>query len=208
MPHKEIFSEEQAGLLQTVKLFREDFGLVGGTAVALQLGHRESIDYDLFTKEPTAIFSIPKLRRRFERGALIGKVVVDEDPEFTFTTKTNVKVTLYRFPFRVPFTVPLDRTIDMPDLLTLAAMKGYALGRRAKWKDYVDLYFILREHPLNAIAGRAREIFGHEFNEKLLRTQMAYFEDINYTEPVVFRPGHAVADEEIKRALVEASLTL
>ena len=33
----------------------------------------------------------------------------------------------------------------MPDLLHLAAMKAYALGRRAKWKDYVDLYFILKD---------------------------------------------------------------
>jgi len=33
----------------------------------------------------------------------------------------------------------------MPDLLTLAAMKAFALGRRSKWKDYVDLYYLIKD---------------------------------------------------------------
>ena len=47
--HKEILTPKQVELLSIVKLFSKDFGLVGGTAVALQLGHRRSIDLDLFS---------------------------------------------------------------------------------------------------------------------------------------------------------------
>lgn len=50
--HKEILSENQTKLLPLVKSFSPDFGLAGGTAIALYLGHRRSIDFDLFTNTP------------------------------------------------------------------------------------------------------------------------------------------------------------
>ncbi|MCB6599156.1 hypothetical protein LI118_17050, partial [Erysipelatoclostridium ramosum] len=72
--------------------------------------------------------------------------------------------------------------IKLPDLLTLAAMKAYALGRRAKWKDYVDLYFAMKDYfPISAIVKKAKGIFGAEFNEKIFRAQLAYFKDIDYS---------------------------
>ena len=43
------------------------------------------------------------------------------------------------------FTENFEDIINIPDLPTLAAMKTYALGRRGKWKDYVDLYFIIKD---------------------------------------------------------------
>ena len=48
----------------------------------------------------------------------------------------------------------------MPDLFTLAAMKAFALGMRARWKDYVGLYFITRDsHKIDEIIERGEEIF-------------------------------------------------
>jgi len=49
MLHKEILSPEQIELLPFLKKFKNNFGLAGGTAVALQIGHRRSIDFDLFS---------------------------------------------------------------------------------------------------------------------------------------------------------------
>jgi hypothetical protein len=58
----------------------------------------------------------------------------------------------------------------MTDLLTLAAMKAFALGRRAKWKDYLDLYFILKDYySVQEIGKKASELFGEMFSEKLLK---------------------------------------
>jgi hypothetical protein len=48
----EILNPDQTELLPLLKLFRREFYLVGGTAIALQLGHRESIDFDLFKATP------------------------------------------------------------------------------------------------------------------------------------------------------------
>ncbi|MEK7627106.1 MAG: hypothetical protein AAB397_00805, partial [Patescibacteria group bacterium] len=93
------------------------------------------------------------------------------------------------------------------DLLTLASMKAFALGRRAKWKDYVDLYFIIKDHFLiNEIVKKANKIFGHEFNEKIFRTQLAYFEDINYSEEIIFKKGFETDDKVIKNSLIDFSL--
>jgi hypothetical protein len=46
--HKEIFNSDQVQLLPLVKEFYKEYYLVGGTSVALYLGHRRSIDFDLF----------------------------------------------------------------------------------------------------------------------------------------------------------------
>ncbi|MEA2064850.1 MAG: hypothetical protein U9O66_00955 [Patescibacteria group bacterium] len=46
--HKKILTKEQKELLPLIKKFIKKFGLVGGTAIALQIGHRESIDFDFF----------------------------------------------------------------------------------------------------------------------------------------------------------------
>ncbi len=96
----------------------------------------------------------------------------------------------------------------MPDLLTLAAMKVFALGQRAKWKDYADLYFIMKDyHSFEEISKKAGKLFGPEFNEKLFRIQLAYFNDVNYSEPIEFLPGFEVSEEKIKKELIKFSLS-
>lgn len=50
--HKEVLKKEQENLLILLEKFKENFILVGGTAIALQIGHRESIDFDLVINHP------------------------------------------------------------------------------------------------------------------------------------------------------------
>ena len=58
--HKEILTSAQLKLLAIVKMFSKKFGLAGGSAVALHLGHRESIDFDLFSFEEFSNYSIKR----------------------------------------------------------------------------------------------------------------------------------------------------
>ena len=95
----------------------------------------------------------------------------------------------------------------IPALLELAAMKAYALGRRSKWKDYVDLYFILTEHyTMEQICKRATEIFGDLFSEKMFRAQLSYFDDVDYTETVDYIIANPPTEEDIKRKLIEITI--
>jgi len=186
-----------------LKMANREFGLVGGTAIALQIGHRRSIDFNLFSHKE---FKNKDLLKKINRVAKISKILVNKTGELTFFSR-DVKVTFYNFPYKIEYEKSFDKIIKLPDLLTLAAMKAFALGQRAKWKDYVDLYFIIKDFfPFEKISHKGKELFGSEFNEKLFRIQLSYFNDVNYDEEVEFLPGFAVSDKKIKKALIEFSL--
>ena len=86
-------------------------------------------------------------------------------------------------------------------------MKAFALGRRSKWKDYVDLYFILKFHfSSKEIASKAKEIFGDEFIEKQFIAQLGYFKGINYDEEVVYISSNPPTQTEIQDFLINVSI--
>ena len=206
MPNKfypVVLEDGQKKLLPLVGRFFADFYLAGGTAIALQLGHRRSIDFDLFT--PRAI-SQPKIRKIIIKNNHIDRVIIDEKDEYTLIVD-GIKLTFLHYPFNIKPSKKFDGYIQLPDLSTLAAMKAYALGRRAKWKDYVDLYWIMENNcGIVKIIRKAKEIFGAEFNEKNFRRQIAYFKDIDYTETVDWLSGFKVSDKKIKDSLIKFSL--
>jgi len=201
--HKEILNQQQIKLLNLLKKFNKDFGLVGGTAIALYLGHRQSIDFDLFSNKPIKSSNI---RRKIKETNNIDRVLVDEKDEYTVIVD-GVKITFLYYPFKIKFNENLEDIIKLPDLPTLSAMKSYALGRRAKWKDYVDLYFIMEnKYSIKSIIKKTKQIFGAEFNEKMFRVQLSYFKDIDYSEEIIFMKEKKISDVVIKKELQKVSL--
>jgi len=199
----EVLTTEQDRLIPLIKRFNKKFYLVGGTAIALQLGHRRSIDFDLFNED--------KLNRKSIRGKIqrsnfkINRIYAETTTEFTMIIN-KVKVTFYQYPFQIPHDYTFKDIISMPTLLDLIAMKAYALGRRAKWKDYVDLYFTLKDKfSLLEINKRANELFGNLFSEKLFRQQLSYFDDIDSSEEVEFI-GEEIPKNKIKDFLTEVAV--
>lgn len=184
-----------------VKAFSNQFYLVGGTAFALQLGHRRSIDFDLFTYGKV---DIAKTRRKLTKYFQTVTKVYEDDNEYT-TIVNTVKTTFYNFPFKIPTDIKFDNIISMPDILTIAAMKAFAIGQRAKWKDYVDIFFALKTYNIQDISDRARVIFNGEFNQRLFRSQIGYFKDVIYKEEVEFMPGFEIPMDEIKSSLIKLS---
>ncbi|MDW7679430.1 MAG: hypothetical protein SCK70_02630 [bacterium] len=134
----------------------------------------------------------------------IDKTLVATNEEYTLIAN-NVKLTFYNFPFEIPHKQKFNNIINIPSLLDLAAMKAYALGRSAKWKDYVDLYFIFKYYfSLNELCSRSKELFKDLFSEKLFRAQLSFFDDIDYSEQVhyIINP---VQDVEIKEFLKQVA---
>ena len=203
--HSDILTKTQADLLPLVKQFNSSFYLVGGTALALQLGHRRSIDFDLFTDKAYDSLSIRTTIKK--QHHTIDRFLIETKREFTLFVD-NIKITFYVYPYSIKHQTNFENIISLPDVLTIAAMKAFALGKRAKWKDYVDLYFILRHHSLKEIVEKARKYYSAgEFDEKLFREQLAYFKDLDYSEPIEYMPGFAVDESLIKENLTEISLT-
>ena len=202
--HREILTHEQVLLLPLLAQFKKDWGLVGGTAVALHIGHRESIDFDMFSHKS---FGNLSLERRIEKTRKIDEVIVNKSGEFTFLID-SVKFTFFQYPFDINYSENFENVLRLPPLLTLAAMKAFAIGQRNKWKDYVDMYFILRNHHgLEEISTHAHGLFGDRFNERMFRSQLSYFDDINYSEAITYMPGFEVSGDEVKKALTEYSLS-
>jgi len=202
--HKEILSEKQKELLPLIRQFSREYYLAGGTAVALHIGHRRSIDFDLFkfssVNHKKNIDKIADLRLPYE--------VIWREASQMNVTVGDVKMTFLEYPFHIVPKRKFDNIIKIPELIDLAAMKAYALGRRSKWKDYVDLYFILKYYfSIDQISARASEIFDQLFSEKLFRAQLNYFDDIDYSEPVDF-VNTAVLEEKIRAFLSEKSLNV
>ena len=203
--HSNILTKTQVSLLPLIRRFNSSFYLVGGTALALQLGHRRSVDFDLFTDKN---FDSLDIRTTIKKQRhTINRVLIETKTEFTLFVD-NTKMTFYVYPYSVKHQTNFENIISLPDTLTIATMKAFALGRRAKWKDYVDLYFILRHHSLKEIVSKAHEYYTvGEFDEKLFREQLAYFKDLDYSESIEYMPGSAVDDGVVKQELTEISLT-
>ena len=195
----QIFNQDQVQLLPMVKHFKNEFYLVGGTAIALHIGHRRSIDFDLFKYSTIKPKSILQVVSSFEYSYQITRRVTEQ----MNLNINNVKFTFFQFPFKIDANEKLNDILRLPNLLDLAAMKAYALGRRSKWKDYVDLYFILKDYyTIKQISDRTTVLFGELFSEKLFRAQLSYFDDIDYTESVEFIVP-PVPDDEIKNFLID-----
>ena len=197
--HIEIFNANQIDLLPLVKQFKREFYLVGGTALALHLGHRRSIDFDLFKfsslKPKSIIQTISDLGFPYN--------ITRRVTEQLNVNIHDVKFTFFQYPFKINATEKLDDVLRLPNLLDLAAMKAYALDRRSKWKDYVDLYFILKDHfTVKQISDRASELFGQLFSEKLFRAQLSYFDDIDNSEAIEFLV-QPVPEDVIKSFLID-----
>ena len=201
--HEEILNAAQQELLPLMAQFRQEYYLVGGTAIALHIGHRRSVDFDLF--KMSAINHKKNLDKIIAAG--FDHQVTRRVEEQMNLLVGEVKVTFFQYPFPVVPEDDFKNVFRLPSLISLAAMKAYALGRRSKWKDYVDLYFLLTKHfALAEVVGKATELFGELFSEKLFRAQLSYFDDIDYAEQVEYLIPNPPTAEEIKQGLTELSL--
>jgi hypothetical protein len=180
------------------------FYLAGGTGVALQLGHRRSIDLDLFTERP---WSFDRIRPAL---SLAGRIVVDRaEPGTLVGTVGGVRVSLFHYeaplleePISTRFGIPVASLID------LACMKLIAVSQRGSRKDFVDLYY-LGDHGIavrDIVMALARKYPSTEYNPVHLLRSLAYFEDAEAEpDPVMLVP---YSWERVRRYALDQSQEL
>mgnify|MGYP003513209101 FL=1 len=202
--HLNILNEEQRLLLPLLSTFKKEFYMVGGSAIALHIGHRLSIDFDLFKN---GAIHPKKILTRFKENKEDVLVTLNRQGQLNLVCR-KVKFTFFNFEYDIEHPVEIEESIFIPSLLDLAAMKAFALGMRSKWKDYMDLYFILKDHyTISQVSEKAHLYFGDLYSEKLFRGQLNYFKGISFEEQVEFMPGFEVSEEEVKAFLTDAALT-
>lgn len=148
--------------------------LAGGTALALYLGHRISVDLDFFTaagfNNEAVISEIRKTKTPFR--------LFSEGEGYLIAEVGGIKTSLfkYEYPFLEKLTV--YESIRIAGVLDIASMKIIALSQRGTKRDFVDLFFILRELPFHKIAEHMVRRFGRErINPVHIGKSLVYFSD-------------------------------
>ena len=174
--------------------------LVGGTALALQYGHRSSIDLDLFGKididayELQEILSKHGMLRVENETKIIHQYIID-----------NIKVDVVNYPFEWITPMIEDEGVRLASPVDIAAMKVNAIEGRGTKKDFIDMYMLLQHYSLEEILGFYQQKYPNHSVFRALRS-LTYFEDAEDQ----FMPRMFVDDtwEDIKQFIVNKVKTI
>jgi len=175
------FLWEKLCIFHNEKLF-DKFYLVGGTALSLQIGHRISTDIDLFTEDKLDKEEILSFLRKIDKDIEImnssGRIFQILFPSDNPENRLKVDFVNYEYPL-------LEKLVDNEDGIRLAskndisAMKMSAVGTRGyEARDFVDLFYLLKEIPIENIVNNFKKKYNMENIQQYLRS-MNYFDDVN-----------------------------
>ena len=186
MLHKETIETGTLELLNKLQseLLLASFNLVGGTSLALRLGHRKSVDLDLFSKEDFDLQEIKELlvnqygfKVSYEKGktlkGFIGKVMVD--------------LIRYDYPHISP--VETEEDIRMESLPDVVAMKLSTIcDNGSRIKDFIDIAYLSTVYSFGEMLQFYKQKFPSS-NPLVPTKSLVYFDDINFNEDVVMMQG-------------------
>ncbi len=174
--HPEALSAGCKGLLaRLTRLAKKyDFVLAGGTALALQLGHRISYDLDFFTKRA---FDAGSVLKDIDRSGV--KYEVLQRGNGTLLLKTDkAKFSYFRLPYISFEEIVKYSGVKMAGIRDIAAMKLLAIYQRGTKRDFVDLFFILRDLPFRkACACFVKKYGATKINPVGVGKSLVYFAD-------------------------------
>jgi len=179
-PRLDILPPPQRRLWDDLATIPPEFVLYGGTAVALHLGHRESVDFDFFSNQP-----LDTTQPTLGMALLDGATVTQREPNTLSCTVDRggaIKLSFFGLPgiprLQPPSIAP-DNGLQVASLLDLAGMKASVVQMRAEAKDYIDIDAILTDGRITlpmALAS-AKAIYGRQFNPQITLKSLTYFED-------------------------------
>lgn len=136
--------------------FLAEFYLVGGTALALQIGHRTSVDIDLFTHINYSPLDLnDELIEAF--GNLYQKTSSNRSMLFSYLNEIKVDFVNNKTPLLYPLII--EENIRMADIRDIATLKMNAIYGRGSKKDFIDLYVLLEKFSVEELV----ELFHKKF---------------------------------------------
>ena len=181
--------------LMEVPLLRQT-RLVGGTALALQYGHRSSVDLDFFGNVEATTEELSHVLGRVGNVTLLGQskmikgFAVDD---------VRIDIVNYTYPWLEDAIV--EDGIRLATPADIAAMKVYAIENRGSRKDFIDMYFLLKHYTLDEILSFYKRKYP-EHSEFVALRSMTYFED---AESFAMPKMYARFDwEELKHSIITA----
>jgi hypothetical protein len=186
--------------------YLKEFNLVGGTALALYLGHRTSIDIELFSN------------LSFEPAQLIELIQQDYSLQLYSTApntlrgsiqNVNVDIIAHRYPYlNEPSDIDGIRILSEPDIIAMKLNAISVSGQRSK--DFIDIFFVLEDHKYS-IADMLKFYqvkYGQDGDMHVLKS-LVYFDDVDLSDwPVLLRKTHLKWDVVCKKIEKEVLLFL
>lgn len=156
--------------LMTIKEF-DALRLVGGTSLALQLGHRSSEDIDLFGRLEVDEFALSKMLSQFESVKSLGG-----SKSIKIFLVNGIKVDFVNYPYEWIEDAIEAKGFRLAGKKDIAAMKIAAIAQRGSKKDFIDLFFLLQDYSL----GQLMEFYEEKItdgNTWLALRSLVYFDD-------------------------------
>lgn len=203
MLFRETIAEKTWELLQSISSYPdlEDYYLAGGTALALQFGHRLSYDLDFFAQDDRTneeIISIIEGSGKIEVVAQTKRVLV--------MLINNIKVDFVRHPYSLLDPLVHEEKLRLASLRDIGAMKLHAIAGRGRKRDFTDLYFLLQHFTLEELMGAYKQKIFYG-NELMVLRSLTYFGDAE-TDPEIVFVGPSVEWSEIKSSIVSKAKRL
>lgn len=196
--HKETLSENTRIILEKIVPVATPFYLAGGTALALQFGHRISVDLDFFGENT---FSVSSLVLQLNT---LGNLKIEDQSDTTFNGSLDgVKISFFYYPYPLLFETKEYNGVMLADERDIGAMKVQAISDRGSKKDFVDLFILLKKYSLQELFD-----FFHKKYEKFNYNRLHILKSISYfydadsnPEPVYINP---ISWVEVKKFIKNA----
>ena len=174
--------------------------LVGGTALALQYGHRSSIDLDLFGKIDINGYELQSILSKY------GVLKIENETKIIHQYYIdNIKVDVVNYPFEWISPMVKEDGVRLASPVDIAAMKVNAIEGRGTKKDFIDMYMLLQHYSLEEIIAFYQQKYPNYSTFRALRS-LTYFDDAEEQ----FMPRMFIDDtwEEIKQFIINKVKTI
>src|SRR3990167_492658 len=173
--YPDILNQRQAKTLAKLKFLEKlGFYMAGGTALALQLGHRTSLDFDFYNPKH---FSSPDLYEEIENTFKNQTVKISQKKDTVFCKVYDVDLSFFWYQYRLIERPVLYKGILLASLEDIAAMKLVAVGHRPAKRDYIDIFYLLKKITLEEIFSFTHKKYP-TFNSYHSQRALSYFGDL------------------------------
>ena len=170
--------------------------LVGGTALALKIGHRRSIDIDLFGRLETDKYTLSQKLNSFGKATLL-----NQTENIHVYLVNGIKVDLVNYPYPWLVDAIIEDGIRLADSKDIAAMKLAAITGRGNRKDFIDLCFLLEHYSLSEMISFYENKYA-DGSVFLVMKSLTYFDDADREQTPIML--HQISWTKVKKTITTA----
>lgn len=182
--------------------FLQNFYLSGGTALSLQIGHRESEDLDFFSEKDFLAHNIETKLKAFGN---LSQTELSEDTLNTFLDEVKLQFLFYPYPLIQPL-VKWGK-VSLSSVADIACTKLQTISMRGSKKDFIDLYFLLKKYRLSEILSFSEQKYKNSnYNVPHILKSLVYF--VNAEKQPMPKMHKEVSWNQVKRLIAKEVSTI